>query len=113
MSEQLPIPIRIDARLQWMVTKTRSGMLVGVCDPLGLVIQGTDEYDLSQNIQESLQLMMNDLLRSGELHGFLRSRGWQALGIPRQPTSARVPFEVPFELIQQQAQQNGPTRAAH
>lgn len=112
MAEPLPIPIRIEANLQWMVTQTRSGTWVGVCPPLGLSSEGSDQFDLSQNIQEALQLMMNELLRSGELDTFLRSHGWRASGVPRVPTNARIPFEVPFQLVQQQAQ-NGPARAAH
>ena len=112
MAEPLPIPIRIEANLQWQVTQTKSGVLVGICPPLGLSSQGHDQFDLSQNIQEALQLMMNELLRSGELNSFLRSHGWRASGVPRAPTNARVPFDVPFQLIQQ-AQQNGPARAAH
>jgi len=113
MPESLPIPIRIDANLQWLVTQTKSGMFVGVCEPLGLVSQGSDQFDLSQNIQESIQLMLNQLLRSGELDRFLRTHGWRASAIPTGPTDARVPFDVPFQLIRRQAQQNGPPRAAH
>jgi hypothetical protein len=113
MPETLTIPVKIEANLQWVVTQTKSGMLVGVCEPLGLVSQGRDQFDLSQNIQESLQLMLNNLLRSGKLDAFLRTHGWRASAIPQGPTNARVPFDVPFQLIQQQAQQNGPARAAH
>jgi predicted RNase H-like HicB family nuclease len=111
MSETLLIPIKIEANLRWMVSHTKSGMLVAVCPPLGLVSQGKDQYDLSQNIQESLQLVMNDLLHTGELPEFLRTHGWRASGLPSTPTKARVPFEVPFQLIQQA--QNDPARAAH
>ena len=42
MPEKLPIPIRIEANLQWMVTQTRSGMFVGVCEPLGLTRADVD-----------------------------------------------------------------------
>ncbi|HEV2268994.1 MAG TPA: hypothetical protein VGR92_06015 [Steroidobacteraceae bacterium] len=114
MADPVPIPIRIEVNLQWQVTTTGSGMLVGICPPLGLSTQGQDQFDLSQNIQEALQLMMNELLRSGELDSFLRGHGWRASGVPRQPTNARVPFDVPFQLVQQQQEQrNGPARAAH
>jgi len=111
MPERLPIPIKIEVNLAWNVTRTRSGMLVGSCEPLGLVSEGKDEFDLSQNIQESLQLVMNELLRSGELDGFLRSHGWRASALPVGPTKARVPFEVPFQLIRQA--QSDSARAAN
>jgi predicted RNase H-like HicB family nuclease len=112
MAETLPKPIRIEANIAWMVTHAAdSGLLVGVCEALGLVSQGVDEYELSQNIQESLQLVMNDLLRSGELDGFLRSHGWSASALPVRPTNARVPFDVPFQLVAQA--QDDPARAAH
>ena len=112
MANDLPIPIKIHANLTWIVTRSDTGLLVAACEPLGLVSQGTDEYELAQNIQESLQLVMNNLLHSGELDGFLRSHGWRASALPARPTDARVPFDVPFQLIAQQAQ-NGPARAGH
>ena len=105
-------PIKIKAKLQWVVTRTPSGALVGVCAPLGLASQGKDQLDLWLNIQESLQLVLNDLLRNGELDEFLRVRGWRVMtSLPSKASVGPVPFDVPFELISQA--QHDSARAAH
>lgn len=98
--------IKIETRLQWMVTETANGRYVAFCDPIGLTTEGNDQVDLWMNIQESIQLLLNDLLKNGELEGFLRDRGWRSTLSDREQHDGRfpVPFEVPFELIA--AQQN-------
>lgn len=100
MPEQLLV--KIDAKLEWRVTQTSSGSFVGICDPLGLTSEGGDTVELWLNINESIQLMLNDLLQSGELDHFLRSKGWRATHAIPASGSERVPFDVPIELISQQ-----------
>lgn len=95
--------IKIQARLSWAVRETPSGYLVAKCEPLGLASQGKDKLDLWLNIQESIQLVLNHLLQKGELEAFLRARGWESTPLPRGATDGPVPFDVPVELLMQQA----------
>ena len=62
----------------WQVRKTESGNFIATCEPIGLASQGKDELDLYLNIHEAVQLVLNDLLKNGQLDGFLRAKGWQA-----------------------------------
>jgi predicted RNase H-like HicB family nuclease len=105
------IVIKVETQLQWQVRRTRSGSFVAVCEPLGLASEGTDQLDLWMNIQESINLVLNDLFKNGELQTFLQSKGWKTTSLPREHASGPYPFEVPIELIMQQAQR-GPARAA-
>jgi hypothetical protein len=103
--------IKVETQLQWKVQQTKSGSFVAVCEPLGLASEGVDQLDLWMNIQESINLVLNDLLKNGELGTFLQSKGWKSTTLPRQHTGP-YPFEVPIELVMQQAQR-GTARAAH
>jgi predicted RNase H-like HicB family nuclease len=103
--------IKIDTKLQWLVSKTPSGAYVAVCPPLGIASQGTDQVDLWLNIQESIQLVLNDLLVNGELHSFLRDKGWKAVPVPRRRGDSPYPFEVPMELVMQRQSRRGSARA--
>jgi predicted RNase H-like HicB family nuclease len=104
--------IKIDTSLQWLVTKTPSGSFVAICHPLGLASEGTDQVDLWMNIQESIQLVLNDLLKNGELDAFLREKGWKAMPVLTRNSRGPYPFEVPIELVMQKQARRGPARAA-
>jgi len=64
-------------------------------------MQGSSLDDLYVNISEAVQLVMNDLLRSGELDQFLRDHGWTAMPLVQgQPVGVTpVTFDVPIELV--------------
>jgi predicted RNase H-like HicB family nuclease len=92
------IKIELNAQLQWQIGRSASDHWIGVCRPLGLTMEGDSLDDLFQNINQSIQLLMVDLLETGELDEFLRSRGWRAL--PANPhQQGPVEFDVPYNLL--------------
>lgn len=108
-----PLVIKIETKLLWMVAQQPSGALVAECEALGLVSEGSNRLDLWQNINESIQLVMNNLLRCGELDDFLRSHGWKSVPVPGDATDGPVPFEVPIELVHQEQARRDSARAAY
>lgn len=105
--------VKIEANIEWQVTKTPGGTLVAVCDSLGLTSEGADDLDLWLNINESMQLVLNNLLQCGELNQFLHARGWRAKTEIRSHGDSRIPFDVPFELIKQQQNRRDSARTPH
>ena len=87
--------IRIDTQVRWSVVQARGGNWVAVCDPLKLTVQSDTWANLMEDIAQTLDALLKDLLSSNELETFLRERGWVAIGqIPRKPKDVR--FDVPF-----------------
>lgn len=93
----------IQGSVQWSVTAQASGRFVGVCKPLGIALEGTDMNDLHACIREAIQLVMTDLLKSGQLESFLLARGWRPATALPDPNHEPVHFEPPIELLIQQA----------
>lgn len=101
------ITIQVNGRVQWEVGRTGAGNWLGVCRPLGLTMEGESLDDLFKNIEESVQLLMLDLLETGELEGFLQHRGWTAL--PTGPQQGPVEFQVPYDLLVRTARDSART----
>ena len=55
--------------------------------------------ELHSVIDETMQLLLVDLLRDNELDRFLMARGWKALNIPTRGDQKDVEFNVPWQLI--------------
>jgi hypothetical protein len=63
-------------------------------------------------INESVMLLMHDLLADNELETFFRQRGWQFSGLPAAPDPKDIEFALPpIELIMQNM--HGSERRAH
>lgn len=92
--------IRLDAKIQWNISQSREGRWIGRCDPLNLSMEGTSLDELRLNIDDAVQLLLMDLLESGDLDTFLERRGWRRHGGPGRPGEAPV-FDVPIELLVQ------------
>ena len=89
--------IHVEAKIQWNVAQTPSGDWIAYCQPLNLTMSGFSLDDLYVNIRDALQLLMEDLLESGELDKFLYQRGWRRVGDESRNADAK--FDVPFELL--------------
>jgi hypothetical protein len=92
------IRVQVNGQIQWEVVKTAAGRWVGVCRPLALTMEGATLDELYANINDSVQLLMTDLMESGELDAFLKSRGWR-LASQAERQQGDVEFDVPFELL--------------
>lgn len=90
------VRIDIQANLQWGCFQAKGGHWVAVCDPLNLTVQAATWAELMEDIGDTLDGMLQELLSSNELDKFLRDHGWQAVGpIPTQQDGA-IRFDVPF-----------------
>lgn len=91
--------VQIDANLQWRVFRDDgAGRWVGVCDALGFTAEAESWERLSSAVSEMLDLLMDDLLETGEFDAFLREQAWRVLG-DASPISDHCKFDVPFSLI--------------
>jgi len=91
--------ITIQANLRWGVVKTARGTLVAICDPLGLTVEADDDAELHSVIAEAQHVLMVDLFEDGELHAFLRDRGWSPnVPLPQVLPEGGVKFDVPFSV---------------
>lgn len=90
--------VSIEAKIAWRCSRARGGNWIAICDPLGLTVQSARYSELAEDVGDTLDLMFRELLRSNELDGFLRARGWKR-GVGRLPRPANVRFDVPFELL--------------
>ncbi len=86
--------VQVEANIEWRAFRARGGNWIAICDPLGLTIQSETYASLMEDIAETLNAMLHDLVSSNDLERFFRERGWQSGPIPRQ--SEGVWFDVPF-----------------
>ena len=92
------IHIELGAQLQWEVSRSENGLWIAVCDAVGLTMQSDSLDELYSVVDESTQLLFEDLFEDGELDSFLKARGWAS--IPVSPEAdGEVEFRVPFELL--------------
>jgi predicted RNase H-like HicB family nuclease len=105
--------VQIEANVVWRSFKSpTSSRYVAVCDELNLCLEGESEDELKSLIPEAMHLLMIDLLEDNEIDAYLRAKGWQATNLP-QRRSDNVEFDVPFEMIAEEARLNDSTRRAH
>lgn len=107
--------VHVNAQVQWIFTQdTESGYWVAICDPLGLTVEGHTHAEMRQHIDEALNLVLSNMVKTGEIDRFLRERGWQAQNLPTpEQMDERLTFDVPIELIMQRGNNNGSARTAH
>lgn len=90
--------IKVEGQIAWEVARSKSGRFVAVCRAMALSMEGDTLDELYARINDGIQLLMLDLMESGELDSFLRKRGWK-----RGPMKARnvgkIEFDVPIELL--------------
>lgn len=91
------IRIEVNGNVTWRVAKSSEGNWVAVCDPLNLTMEGASLDELHANIAEALNLLMSELLETGELETFLKNRGWRAVPVGDQ--QGPMEFNVPYELL--------------
>lgn len=92
------VKIQVNGQIGWEVAKSQAGRWIGVCRALGLSMEGDTLDELYANINDSVQLLMKDLMEAGELDSFLQRRGWRREGTGPQQ-QGNVEFDVPIELI--------------
>lgn len=91
-----------NAQVQWRAQRNpASGRWIGVCDAMNLVTEADSENELRSVIDETMQMLLVDLLRDNELEQFLRERGWRARRPSAETDPAEVKFKVPWQLVRE------------
>jgi predicted RNase H-like HicB family nuclease len=97
------VNVMIQANLTWLVAQDkRSHYWVAQCPPLQIVAEGETYAQLTEAIDDCQQALLSELLATGELPNFLREHGWK-LKSPLPERSARVRFDIPYELQRRSA----------
>ncbi len=93
----MPKLIQVEANLQWKCLRTPTGNYVAVCDPLQLTVQSETWASLMEDISDTLDMVLKDLLVADELPRFLREQGWTLVRpLPSRAEQKHVRFDVPF-----------------
>jgi predicted RNase H-like HicB family nuclease len=86
--------VRVDANIHWQVSANQYSW-VGICEPLKLTVEASTYGELMENISETLDAVLSDLMKSDELPRFLKTHGWALMTpLPAKPEDVR--FDVPF-----------------
>ena len=106
------IILELEANVPWHARRSSSSeRWVGVCDAMNVSTEAESLDELHSVIDETMQLLLVDLLQDNELEQFLRDRGWRASNMPEAGSAEDVEFEVPWEVIVEGAR--GLQRQAH
>jgi hypothetical protein len=102
------VSIEGQAQLEWHATVGPSGRWIGVCKAMNLASEAESLDELYSVINETMQLMLFDLLADNELDRFLKDHGWKAMHLPHHVKNPEdIQFRVPWSLI---AKGDGPRR---
>lgn len=103
--------VNIQAIVQWRHRRSpTSSRYIAICDELNLCLEADSEDELRSLIPEAMHLLMVDLLADNEIDQYLREKGWQAMNLPAR-LEGNVEFDVPFELIAEEARRDSARRA--
>jgi hypothetical protein len=92
--------IKLEANLEWLVGPVGQGSRwMAVCEPMDLAIEALTQEELPGMINETLQLVLTELLRENELDSFLTDRGWTARNLNSVQPDDDVEFEVPWTSV--------------
>jgi hypothetical protein len=112
MNAIVRVETHLKTNIQWMVKQSgSSSRWIGVCEPLGQMMEADSLDELHSIIEETMQLLFTDLLLDNELDAFLRSKGWTARNLQEASSADDVTFDVPWDLIVQ-SRSSGPERRA-
>jgi hypothetical protein len=99
--------VRVEANIVFRAYQNHDGVWTAVCDPLGLTVEGDSWTDVWKSADESLNILLRDLLKRNELSSFLRARGWSMARPHHVKRTSRVRFDVPFRVTPVAADESG------
>ena len=105
--------VHIEGNVPWKWRKGSGGNYVAICDPLKITLQASSYQELMEDIADSLDALLKDLLDSNEFDQFMHDQGWRLLApIPARPRDLK--FDVPFSIVPvTMAGADGPQRVLH
>lgn len=79
---------RIQGIVRVEVSRTDRGYWIGVSDDLKIVVQSDSRDELLEDIETALELLVDDLMDSGDLEAFAARQGWTFS--ERQPETQHI-----------------------
>jgi hypothetical protein len=103
--------LHLQANLQWRARQNPdTSRWIGICDPMNLSMEAATLDELHGVINETIQLVLTDLLHDNELDAYLKAHGWTATNLHDVRIEEDVCFDVPWELIADGSRANSERR---
>ncbi len=100
------------AQLEWRTFRSStSDRWIATCESMNLTTEAATLDELHSLIDETIQLVLMDLLLDDELPQYLDELGWRDGNIPTPEPGEDVKFSVPWHMVTEGAL--GPERRAH
>ncbi len=94
--------IRIDSEIEWKYTYFEAEKKwFAFCDILRFSIQANSLKELQQDMLECADTLFAELAKTGELEGFLKSRGWVVKPFPPKSKKSTVDMSVRFKRVEE------------
>ena len=104
--------VRIEGNVPWSWRRGVGGNYVAVCEPLRITLQARSYSELMEDISNSLDALLKELMESRDFDRFMQDHGWSmTASIPARPQDMR--FDVPFSIVPVTAGTNGSQRSLH
>ena len=88
--------VRIHGHVVWKIREVEGGFWMGECEELNLTVSADTLYGLMDDIGPTMNAMLTELHRTGELQAFLVDRG---LSAPDPIETTPATFELPFSTV--------------
>ena len=94
--------IRIDSEIEWKYAYfAAEKKWFAFCDILRISIQSNSLKELQQDMLECADTLFSELAKTGELEGFLKSRGWIVKRFPPNSRKSTVDMSVRFKRVEE------------
>jgi hypothetical protein len=94
--------IRIDSEIEWRYTYFKAEKKwLAICEILKISIQSDSLKELQQDMLECADALFSELAKTGELEGFLKSRGWVVKPFPSKSEKSSVDMSVRFKRVEE------------
>jgi hypothetical protein len=104
--------VRIEGNVPWMWRKASGGNYVAICEPLKITLQARSYCELMEDISNSLDALLKELVETHDFDRFMQDQGWH-LAAPLPPRPKDMRFDVPFSIMPVAAGTNGSQRHLH
>ncbi len=86
--------VRVQGQINWSVQRGAENW-IAVCEPLKLTVQAQSWSEMMEDIGDTLDAILHELVGSNELDRFLQDHGWRLI-TPLPEKLKNVRFDVPF-----------------
>ena len=91
--------VQIEGKVEWKCFRAKGGNWVAICEPLKLTIQSEIWTTLMEDIGQTLNAILRDLMQSqGEFEQFFRDKGWRSIGPIPSSKPADIWFDIPCQI---------------